>query len=191
MASTSAAQGVRRKNPFVLNVGPKPMLFVMLVGAFVSSTAYSMLTSALPAIMTEFSVDATLGQLLTTAYIYALGITSAMTAFLITRFSSRTLFLMALGFFVLGCVFAIMSPNYPCLLASRCLQAVGNGILMPLLQTVAVAIYPKERRGFALGLVGMVIAFAPVLGPTLSGVITDLWGWKSIFLILGCLGGIS
>ncbi len=180
----------RRRPVYVLKVNPKAMLFVMLVGAFVSSTAYSMLTSALPSIMEEFSVDATLGQLLTTAYIYVLGITSAMTAFLITRFSSRTLFLTALGFFVLGCVFAIVSPNYPCLLASRCLQAVGNGILMPLIQTVAVAIYPKERRGFALGLVGMVIAFAPVLGPTLSGVITDLWGWKSIFMILGCLGGV-
>ena len=183
--------GSEHRQRFVLKVNPKVMLFVMLVGAFVSSTAYSMLTSALPAIMTEFSVDATLGQLLTTAYIYVLGITSAMTAFLITRYSSRLLFLLALGFFVLGCVFAIISPNYPCLLASRCLQAVGNGILMPLIQTVAVAIYPKERRGFALGLVGMVIAFAPVLGPTLSGVITDLWGWKSIFMILGCLGGAS
>lgn len=179
------------RHAYVLRIGPKPMLFIMLFGAFVASTAYSMLTAALPAIMEEFSVDATLGQLLTTAYIYVLGITSAMTAFLITRFNSRLLFLAALGFFVLGCVFAIVSPNYPCLLASRCLQAIGNGILMPLIQTVAVAIYPKERRGFALGLVGMVIAFAPVLGPTLSGAITDLWGWKSIFMILGCLGGIA
>ena len=89
--------GGEHRQRFVLKVNPKVMLFVMLVGAFVSSTAYSMLTSALPAIMTEFSVDATLGQLLTTAYIYVLGITSAMTAFLITRYSSRLLFLLALA----------------------------------------------------------------------------------------------
>ena len=174
-----------------LQVGDKAGLFVMLAGAFVSSTAYSMLTAALPAIMGEFAVDATLGQLLTTGYIYALGIMSAMTAFLITRCNLRRLFLLALGFFVVGCALALAAPNYPLLLAARILQACGNGILMPLLQAVAVQVYPKERRGFALGLVGMVIAFAPVLGPTLSGVLCDMWGWRSIFVILGALSAAA
>lgn len=176
---------------YMVDASPKVVLFVMLLGTFVSSTAQSMLTAALPSIMDQFAVDATLGQLLTTGYIYVLGIMSAMTAFLLTKCNSRHLFLAALACFVVGCVGAIVAASYPVLLASRFLQACGNGILLPLVQTVAVAIYPRERRGFALGLVGMVISFAPVLGPTLSGVISDLWGWKSIFLVLGSLAAVS
>ncbi len=176
---------------YMVKASPKVVLFVMLLGTFVSSTAQSMLTAALPSIMDEFAVDATLGQLLTTGYIYMLGIMSAMTAFLLTKCNSRHLFLAAVGCFIVGCIGALLATNYPVLLASRFLQACGNGILLPLVQTVAVAIYPRERRGFALGLVGMVISFAPVLGPTLSGVITDVWGWKSIFLVLGSLSLVS
>lgn len=181
----------RHRHRYMLDASPKVVLFVMLLGTFVSSTAQSMLTAALPSIMGQFGVDATLGQLLTTGYIYMLGIMSAMTAFLLTKCNSRHLFLAAVGCFIAGCIGAILAHSYPVLLASRFLQACGNGILLPLVQTVAVAIYPRERRGFALGLVGMVISFAPVLGPTLSGAITDLWGWKSIFVILGSLSLLS
>lgn len=159
---------------------------VVLVSVFIANLAYNMLTAALPSIMADFSIDAVSGQLLTTGYVYALGGVSAMIAFFTTRYSIRTLFLVAMGFFIASCIVAIVAPNYPVLLSSRFLQAAGNGVLIPLVQTIAVAVYPEERRGFALGLAGMVIAFAPVCGPTISGIVTDLLGWRANFCILAC-----
>lgn len=159
---------------------------VVLASVFVANLAYNMLTAALPSIMSDFSIDAVSGQLLTTGYVYALGGVSAMIAFFTTRYSIRTLFLVSMMFFIASCVIAIIAPNYPILLASRFLQAAGNGVLIPLVQTIAVAVYPEERRGFALGLAGMVIAFAPVCGPTISGIVTDLLGWRANFIILAC-----
>ena len=181
--------GKRGAIPF--NIPAKAVLFIMLGASFATSAAQSMLSAALPFIMDDFAVDATLAQLLTTGYIYVLGILSVLTAFLINNFDSRKLFLAALTFFFAGSVLALLSPNYPVLLAARFLQAGGNGILIPLIQNVAVTVYPKERHGFALGLVGMIIGFAPVMGPVFSGVIVQFMGWRGVFVILGGLGLVA
>ena len=170
---------------------PKAVLVTMLVGTFVASVSQSMLTAALPAVMREFGVDATLGQLLTTSYIYTLGIVSAFSAFLVTRCNIRGLFLGALALFAAGCALAYAAASYPLLLAGRIVQACGTGVLMPLIQVVALEIYPKNQYGQALGLVGLVFGFAPVAGPTLSGVITDVLGWRTIFLLLGSIAVVS
>lgn len=172
-------------------INPKVVLMIMLLGTFVASVSQSMLTSALPSVMHEFEIDATLGQLLTTSYIYTLGIVGAFSAFLIVRCNVRHLFLGMLALFAAGCVLAFFSVNYPLLLVGRLMQACATGVLMPLLQVIALAIYPKSQHGQALGLVGMVQGFAPVLGPTLSGVITDALGWRPIFAILGTCAFIS
>ena len=84
-------------------ISPKIVLGVMLAGTFFASVSQSMLTSALPTIMHEFGINATLGQLLTTSYIYVLGIEAAFSAFLITRCNVRWLFLGALALFCGGC----------------------------------------------------------------------------------------
>ncbi len=165
---------------------PKVVLGIMLTGTFFASVSQSMLTSALPTIMHEFGINATLGQLLTTSYIYVLGIVAAFSAYLITRCNVRRLFLGALALFCAGCAVAYLSTGYGALLASRLMQACGTGVLMPLMQVIALELYPKERHGHALGLVGLVFGFAPVVGPTLSGIITDMLGWRTIFAILGC-----
>jgi MFS family permease len=63
-------------------------------------------------------------------------------------------------------------------------QAAGAGIMMPLMQTVLLLIFPKEKRGSAMGMVGLVIAFAPAVGPTLSGWIVDRYPWEVLFYLL-------
>ncbi len=77
----------------------------------------------------------------------------------------------------IGCIMSVFSQNFNFLLASRVIQACGAGILMPLLQVVALYLFPSDQQGKAMGLVGIVVGFAPAIGPTLSGVMTDLWGW--------------
>lgn len=163
------------------------VLGVMITGTFIASLSQSMLIAALPTIMVQFGVDATLGQLLTTSYIFTLGLISAMTAALISKFNTKYLFIAAMTCFVIGCVAALFAPNYWLLLGARLLQAGGAGVALPLVQVVALSVYPKEQYGRAMGLVGLIIGFAPAIGPTVSGFMIDFWGWKSIFLILGSI----
>lgn len=161
------------------------ILGVMMLGTGAACISQSMMISALPAIMEEFSVDATLGQLLTTAYIFTLGLISAISAFLVNRVNAKTLFLVAIGIFVVGCAAALFAPSYWLLLAARLFQSGGAGILLPLIQVVALSIYPKSEYGRAMGIVGIIIGFAPAIGPSIAGFFIDFWGWRSVFVLLG------
>ena len=160
------------------------ILITLMLGAFIASMGQNMLTAALSSIMVEFQISASLGQLLTTGYIMLLGIISALSAFLIRKYSTRSLFLCCMGMFLTGGILALFAPNFSLLLLGRAIQACGAGVLVPMLQTVAFYLFPKEKHGQAMGIVMLVIGFAPALGPVGSGVLVDLWGWRSIFILM-------
>lgn len=159
----------------------------MMAGSGSACISQSMLIAALPAIMRQFEVDATLGQLLTTSYIFTLGLISALSAFLVRRVRTKPLFLAAMSSFLVGCVAALLAPDYWTLLAARLLQAGGAGVTLPLIQVVALSLYPKSQYGKAMGLVGLIIGFAPAIGPTISGLLIDQFGWHSVFVALVCV----
>lgn len=162
----------------------KMIMLVLIIGSFMSSLSQSLLTSALPSIMADFKVTAAIGQSLTTIYILVLGVVSVCSAYLVNRVKTRNLFIVETSIFLFGCILGMLAPNFYVLLIARVIQACGGGCLMPLVQVVALNIYPKEEKGAAMGLVGLVVGFAPVIGPTVSGVLSDVFGWRSIFVLL-------
>lgn len=164
---------------------------IFLVGAFVAILNQTLLIPAIPHIMEDFNIEVSKGQWLTTAFMLTNGILIPITAFLIEKFSSRSLVLTALSIFTAGTILASFATNFPVLLAARIVQAAGAGILMPLMQTIFLTIFPKEKRGQAMGMVGLVISFAPALGPTLGGWIVDSFSWKFLFYIVLPIGIID
>lgn len=167
------------------------MFAVMMIGAFISSLSQSLLTSALPSIMTAFNISASLGQWLTTIYILVLGVVTGCTAWLINRMDTRRLFFIATFIFFLGCLMALFAENFALLLISRVVQALGAGIHMPLLQVSALRMYPAEKHGKMLGLTGIVIGFAPAIGPTISGIMVDSFGWQSLFFLMMMIAAVT
>ncbi|CCQ25279.1 Uncharacterized MFS-type transporter ycnB [Listeria monocytogenes N53-1] len=135
-------------------------------------------------IMDDLHITAATGQWLTTAFLLTNGIMIPITALLIEKISSKTLFITAMTVFTIGTIIASVAGSFPILLTGRIVQAAGAGIMMPLLQTIFLLIFPREKRGAAMGLMGLVIAFAPAIGPTLSGWIVDSYDWRVLFLIL-------
>lgn len=85
---------------------------------------------------------------------------------------------------LLGTVIAACAVNFPMLLTGRMIQAVGTGLLIPIIMNALLLIYRPEVRGKIMGTFGLVIMFAPAIGPTLSGVIVDILGWRWLFIIV-------
>ncbi|MCD8200022.1 MAG: MDR family MFS transporter, partial [Coriobacteriaceae bacterium] len=110
-----------------------------------------------------------------------------ITAFFIDRFSIRWLFAVAMGIFAVGSAMAGWGANFGVLIVGRLVQAAGAGILMPMVMTVLMWTFPVERRGSAMGLFGIVIAFAPAIGPTVAGVIVDNASWHILFFAVAAL----
>jgi len=161
-----------------------PLFAVLLSGAFVTILNQTLLGTALPPIMEDLNLSENTAQWLQSVFMLVNGIMIPVTAFLIDRFTTRKLFLTAMGLFTLGTLTAAIAPNFSILMVGRILQASGAGIMMPLMQTVLFLLFPVERRGTAMGLFGLVIAFAPAIGPSLSGWLVDQFPWRSVFYVV-------
>lgn len=163
------------------------MLTVLIFGAFIAVLNQTLVAPALPTIMSEMSVDAATAQWLTTGFTLVNAIMIPITAFLIDRFSTRRLFLVSMAAFTVGSVLSGWGPTFIILLIGRLIQAAGAGILMPLVMTVLMLTFPVERRGSAMGIYGVVIAFGPAIGPTAAGIVIDHASWHVMFYAMAAL----
>nr|WP_052000954.1 MDR family MFS transporter [Gracilibacillus halophilus] len=167
------------------------MLAIMLVGAFMGLLNETLLATALPSIMDYFDIQRNEVQWLTTAFLLTNGVMIPISAFLIERFSTRQLFITALSIFATGTLVATLSNTFWLLLIARVIQAGGSGIMLPLLMTVMLTVIPIERRGAAMGTVGIVISFAPAIGPTLSGWLLEFVEWRGLFYVVLPIAAIA
>ena len=161
-----------------------PLFIVLLSGAFITILNQTLLGTALPPIMKDLQVSESTVQWLQSIFMLVNGIMIPVTAFLIERFTSRQLFLTAMSIFAVGTLLCAVGIDFSMLLIGRVLQAAGAGIMMPLMQTILFLTFPKEKRGTAMGLFGLVIAFAPAIGPTLSGILVEHLSWRSVFYVV-------
>lgn len=169
----------------------KLIIGIIIIGAFISSLNQTVMTASLPRIMTEFHINAGIGQWLTTGYLLFMGIMIPCTGYLMEHFSSKKLYLVSVSLFFIGCAAAAISTNIFSLLGARIIQALGAGILLPLPQVVAFRLYKPQERGAIMGMVGLTTGFAPAFGPTFAGWIADSFGWRSIFYIMCLLAAFS
>ena len=166
------------------------MLAVLVFGTFVTVLNQTVVAPALPSIMAEMSVDASTAQWLTTGFTLVNAIMIPITAFLTDRFTTKRLFLVSMAIFTAGSALAGWGPSFAVLLLDRLVQAAGAGILMPLVMTVLMWTFPVDKRGTAMGLFGIVIAFGPAIGPTVAGVIIDRYTWHDMFYIITVLSAV-
>lgn len=157
------------------------LVIIMILGVFVAILNETLLNVALPKIMNDIGITPSTAQWLSTGYLLVIGVFIPVTAYLIQRFTTRTLFLTAMGSFTVGTFIAAIAPGFTMLLIGRVLQASGTGLLFPLLTNVVFSIVPIEKRGSAMGTIGIVITFAPAIGPTLSGIIVEHYSWRVLF----------
>lgn len=157
---------------------------ITLSASFLSVLTQFLLITAFPQIMDEFAINSTQVQWLTTSFMLTAAIFIPITAYFIDAFQTRTIMMGAMALFFIGTLTGLLAPSYPILIVGRVIQGIGSGVMIPLMQTVLFLLYPREKRGFAMGLAGMVINVAPAVGPPLSGVLIEYFEWRSLFYLV-------
>ena len=160
------------------------VIWVLLVSAFVVALNETVMSVALPVLMTELQIGASVGQWLTAGFLLTMSVVIPITGFLIRRVPTRTLFATAMVLFSAGTLIAAVAPGFGVLLAGRVVQATGTAIMLPLLMTTVMTLVPATRRGTLMGNIAIVMSMAPAIGPTVSGVVLDLFGWRYIFWLM-------
>jgi DHA2 family lincomycin resistance protein-like MFS transporter len=156
----------------------------LLVAAFIVILNETIMNVAVPKLMEELRITASVAQWLSTGFMLTMAVIIPTTGFLIQKFTTRTLFIAALSLFCLGTLVSGLAPGFPVLLVGRVLQACGTGLMMPLLMTVILTLIPPHRRGAAMGTVVIVIAVAPAIGPTISGFVVNSYSWRYLFFLV-------
>ncbi|MDU1528548.1 MAG: DHA2 family efflux MFS transporter permease subunit [Staphylococcus warneri] len=167
------------------------ILAAMLFGMFIAILNQTLLNVALPKINTEFNISASTGQWLMTGFMLVNGILIPISAFLFNKYSYRKLFIIGLVLFTIGSLICAISMNFPVMMSGRILQAIGAGILMPLGSNVIVTIFHPEKRGVAMGTMGIAMILAPAIGPTLSGYIVQNYDWNLMFYGMFFIGLVA
>lgn len=164
------------------NVKVLPIMLSLIIGAFFAILNETLLNIALVTLMEEFSISLTTVQWMATGFMLVMAIVIPISALLLQWYTTRQLFLSTMIVFTIGTIISASAPTFSILLIGRLIQAVGTGLLMPIIFNVFLLIYPPHKRGKIMGLVGLVIMFAPAIGPTLSGVIVEYLGWRYLFI---------
>lgn len=163
----------------------RTFIFINLVISGIATSILSTaMTTALPSLVTYFKVSTSVGQWVTSGYSLAMGVVMPLTAFLITRFPTKKLYMTGIAGFIVGLLFSIFAGNFGLMMVGRVLQACGNGILLSAAQVIILTVYPIEKRGTMMGTYGLATTAAPIIAPTIAGLMIDTFGWKSIFYLV-------
>lgn len=162
----------------------KLMAAVLMIGSFIGLFGETALNMALTNIMEDFGIGAGTAQWLTTGYLLVLAILVPLSAYLMRWFTTRQLITAAIILMLIGSLFCALSPNFTLLLVGRLIQALGTGIFLPLMFSVVLMVFPMNKRGAVMGIVGLVLTAGPALGPSFAGLIISVSSWHYIFWLM-------
>lgn len=163
---------------------PNVIIAILVGSAFVMILNETIMSVALPALIVDLSITASTAQWLTSGFLLTMAVVIPMCGSLLQRFSVRGVYLASMALFCTGTLISAVAPGFPVLLAGRIVQACGTAVMVPLLMTTVMTLIPPDRRGQTMGTISIVIAVAPAIGPTLSGLILGSLSWRWMFWIV-------
>lgn len=159
------------------------MFAIVTLACALGNLTQTVMNSMLGGVYETFGTDENVSQWLTTIYMLSIGITVPIVAHLSRRFTARALILASIIIALSGGIVAAIAPNFLVLLIARVPQAIGAGITLPILQTIAMTRFPKGQNATAMGIAGIAMGFAPNIGPLIGGALVNTLGWRSFFWI--------
>ncbi|WP_461171093.1 MDR family MFS transporter [Arthrobacter sp. Z1-15] len=164
--------------------GAPLVIGLLVVAAFVVILNETIMSVALPSLMADLGISTATAQWLTTGFLLTMAVVIPATGFILQRFTTRQVFATAMTLFSIGTAVAAIAPGFGILLLGRVIQGSGTAIMMPLLMTTVLNLVPASRRGQLMGVISIVIAVAPAIGPTVSGLILSVLSWRWMFIIV-------
>ncbi len=153
------------------------------VGIFIALLDTTIVDIVLPKMMSSLETDLYGVQWVVIVYFIGSAVAMTAAAFLAERLGPRRLYVLGLLLFVGASAFCGMAWNLAAMLTARFVQGLGEGIIVPVGLIILYRVFPPEEQGAAMGLYGLSASFAPALGPTLGGLITEHLSWRWVFYV--------
>ena len=170
---------------------PHKVMLGLYIGAFLGMLSETSMNIALPDLCDAFNITTGTAQWMVVGYMLAIGVVLPCVGFLLKWVKAKTLVLFALVCFTVGSVLSAFAPVFALVLAGRIIQGIGTGIVLPTMYAAIMRVFPPFMIGAANGVAGLVIMFAPVIGPTLSGVLIGAFSWRAIFVLFAVVAVVA
>ena len=170
---------------------PHRVMLGLYFAVFLGMLSETSMNIAIPDLMNDFGVSSGTAQWMVVGYMLAIGVVLPCVGFLLKWVKAKTLVMAALVCFLVGAVVCTVAPTFPMLLAGRIAQGVSTGIVLPTMYAAIMRVFPPHRIGAANGVAGLVIMFAPVIGPTIAGALIGAVSWRAIFALFAVIAVIA
>ena len=166
------------------------ILLTLLLSSFITAMSTTVTGNMIPNLMVYFSVSSSAAQWLTSGATLLSGIIIPITAVMMKRMPNKPYYLLAMSLFTIGSLGACVATDFPVLLCSRLIQALGCGMLLSFSQIVILTIYPREKHGVMMAAYSMAATVSSTVGPTYAGLLMDSVGWRGVFVSLWIVGAL-
>ena len=159
-------------------------LVIMVFGTFFGLLCSTLMNIALPTFMNVFRINEAQVQWVTNGYMLVNALMIPVSSFLIKRFPFKNLFIIFSGIFLLGTIIGAIAWSFNLVVIARMIQALGAGMMMPLVNVLAIRYAKPGKKGQIMGIIGLAFNCAPILGPAISGFLLHFFSWRYLFLLI-------
>lgn len=159
-------------------------LVIMVFGTFFGLLCSTLMNIALPTFMKVFGISEGRVQWVMNGYMLVNALMIPVSSYLIKRFSFRRLFIIFASVFLIGTIMGALAINFSFIVLSRMIQAIGAGMMMPLVNVLAIRYAVPGKKGKIMGIIGLAFNCAPILGPAVSGFLLDYLSWRYLFILI-------
>ncbi len=160
------------------------LLLAVMVGTMASIMSSTIVNVAIPDMSQHFTLGQERAQWVTSGFMVAMTVSMLTTPWLLARYGYRRTYAGTMWLLLAGGVAGGLSNDFTLVLMARVAEGLAAGVVQPIPAIIILRAFEPHEQGRASGIFGMGVVLAPAIGPSIGGVLVDLFGWRSIFFMV-------
>jgi predicted MFS family arabinose efflux permease len=160
------------------------LLLSVMLGSMAAVMSSTILNVAIPDMSQHFTLGQSRVQWVTSGFMVAMTVSMLTTPWLLSRYGYRRVYEVCMWLLLGGGVVGGLANDFPLVMAARVAEGLAAGVVQPIPAIIILRAFASHEQGRASGLFGMGVVLAPAIGPSIGGVLVDVFGWRSIFFMV-------
>lgn len=160
------------------------LLLSVMLGSMAAVMSSTILNVAIPDMSQHFTLGQSRVQWVTSGFMVAMTVSMLTTPWLLSRYGYRRVYEVCMWLLLAGGVVGGLANDFPLVMAARVAEGLAAGVVQPIPAIIILRAFASEEQGRASGLFGVGVVMAPAIGPSIGGVLVDVFGWRSIFFMV-------